>query len=69
MSKKTLFIIANDLNSWMGGEHMCWWLKNAALASSSPMAVFPAGQFFDDVLRVISTTERMYDQFVIVTTP
>jgi phenylacetate-CoA ligase len=68
-SKKTLFIVAIDMDSWMGGEHLCWVLKNAALDSGYPMAVFPAGQVFTDVLKVIGTTEELYDQFVIVTMP
>jgi phenylacetate-CoA ligase len=67
--RKTVAVIALSLGSWAGGEHFSWSLKNVALETAYPLAVFSPGNRHDEIIEFVCGAEPFVDQIIIAICP
>lgn len=67
--RKTLAIVGLALGSWIGGDHVSWALKSAALEAPYPFSVFSPGNHHDEIIEMIGSADGFADQFLLFVCP
>jgi phenylacetate-CoA ligase len=67
--RKTLGVVGLALGSWIGGDHFSWLLKNLAMNTPYPFAVFSPGNKHDEIIAVLRSASRFVDQFILACCP
>lgn len=66
---RTVAVVALALGSWVGGDYYSWCLKNVALETPYPFAVFSPGNRHDEVIEFLRHPQPAVDQFLVVICP
>jgi phenylacetate-CoA ligase len=67
--RRTLAVVGLALGSWIGGEQISWALKNVAMETPYPFAVFSPGSIHDEIIEVIRRADPYLDQFILFLCP
>jgi phenylacetate-CoA ligase len=67
--RKTLAVVGLALGSWIGGDHFSWLLKNLAITTPYPFAVFAPGNKHDEIIAMLRSAERFVDQIILACCP
>jgi phenylacetate-CoA ligase len=67
--KRTLAIVGLALGSWIGGEQVSWALKNVAIQTPYPFAVFSPGSIHDEIIEMIRNADPYFEQFILFLCP
>ena len=65
----TLAVVGLALGSWIGGDVLSWSLKDVAVATPYPFAVFSPGNKHDEIIAMLRAASGLVDRILLVCCP
>lgn len=67
--QNTMAVVGLALGSWIGGDVLSWSLKDVAMSTPYPFAVFSPGNKHDEIIAILHEAASLVDQFLLICCP